>query len=632
MTRSRAREANLAAGAVIYLRVSTREQATRGGEAEGFSIPAQREACLRKAEALGVTVDAEFVDAGESARSTRRPQLQAMLNYLREHPTQFVIVHKIDRLARNRVDDVQITLAIQNSGANLVSVTENIDDTPQGKLMHTIFSGLAAFYSDNLATEVMKGLHQKARSGGTIGKAYLGYLNVRHVVNGVEKREVEIDPVRGPLMAWAFDAFATGKWTLKNLHAELIERGLMTVPGPERPSKPISVSQLHRFLRSPYYIGKITYNGIEYEGRHQPLVPVETWQKVQDILSSRNRKGEKYRTHTHYLKSSLYCGHCLSRLIVSHNTNRHGTTYPYYVCVGRHQKRTSCQQRAVRIEHLEERVELLYEDPVNHLTEAEADELRQYLTAEFRAIHGRQRAEQRRLERERTRLEDERLKLLQAHYAGAVGLDLLKQEQTRIGNQLAAIERRLARIHSRLGDITGHLDRALTYLTDLDLSYRKASEIVRRQINQAIFERIEVGEEGTTDGSHTQLYGALLNPQMRTAAHDYVSRIEAARAQNVESRRSSPATAFDLAHLRSFLVPARRAGGVKETQLAEGVGFEPTDSFLSSAFKALALGRYANPPERDGPAGPALGPNSGRAEVCPADRALLTRRTVSPMG
>lgn len=286
---------------------------------------------------------------------------------------------------------------------------------------------------------------------------------------------------------------------------------------------------------------------------------------------------------------------------MSHNTNRHGTTYPYFVCVGRHQKRTSCQQRAVRIEHLEERVELLYEEPANHLTGAEADELRQYLTAEFRAIHGRQRAEQRRLERERARLEDERLKLLQAHYAGAIGLDLLKQEQTRIGNQLAAIERRLARIHSRLGDITGHLDRALTYLTDLDLSYRKASETVRRQINQAVFERIEVGEEGTTDGSHTQLYGALLNPELRTAARDYVGRIEAEKAENVERHRSSPVTAFDLAHLRSFLVPARRAGGVKETQLAEGVGFEPTDSLLSSAFKALALGRYANPPERHGP-------------------------------
>jgi DNA invertase Pin-like site-specific DNA recombinase len=110
-------------------------------------------------------------------------------------------VHKIDRLARNRADDVKITTAIQNAGAKLVSVTENIDQTPSGKLMHAIFSGMAEFYSANLAAEVIKGLHQKARNGGTIGKAYLGYLNVRTIVNGVEKRTVEIDPERGPLMA-----------------------------------------------------------------------------------------------------------------------------------------------------------------------------------------------------------------------------------------------------------------------------------------------------------------------------------------------------------------------------------------------------------------------------------------------
>src|ERR1700742_2205738 len=90
--------------AYLYLRVSTKEQATRGGEAEGFSIPAQRDACRRKATSLGAEIVAEFVDRGESARSADRPALQEMLTYVDEHDTQFVIVHKVDRLARNRVD------------------------------------------------------------------------------------------------------------------------------------------------------------------------------------------------------------------------------------------------------------------------------------------------------------------------------------------------------------------------------------------------------------------------------------------------------------------------------------------------------------------------------------------------
>ena len=147
--------------AVIYLRVSTKDQASRGGEAEGFSIPAQRDACLRKAESLGAVVVAEFVDAGESARSANRPELKNMLKFIRQNKVAHVIVHKVDRLARNRADDVEINLQLQASGAQLVSCSENIDETPSGVLLHGIMSSIAEFYSRNLAAESKKGMRQK---------------------------------------------------------------------------------------------------------------------------------------------------------------------------------------------------------------------------------------------------------------------------------------------------------------------------------------------------------------------------------------------------------------------------------------------------------------------------------------
>ena len=65
--------------AVTYQRVSTKEQASKGGRDEGFSIPAQRQANARKAEDLKARIVAEFVDAGESARSADRPDLPAAL-------------------------------------------------------------------------------------------------------------------------------------------------------------------------------------------------------------------------------------------------------------------------------------------------------------------------------------------------------------------------------------------------------------------------------------------------------------------------------------------------------------------------------------------------------------------------
>jgi site-specific DNA recombinase len=131
----------------IYLRVSTLEQAQKDQDPEGYSIPAQREACRRKADSLDADVVAEFIDRGESARSADRPQLKAMLAKLKtDKDIDYVIVHKVDRLARNRDDDFSINLAIRAAGTQLVSATENIDATPSGKLMHGIMATIAEFY------------------------------------------------------------------------------------------------------------------------------------------------------------------------------------------------------------------------------------------------------------------------------------------------------------------------------------------------------------------------------------------------------------------------------------------------------------------------------------------------------
>ena len=197
--------------ALIYLRVSTREQAEKGGDTEGYSIPAQREACRRKATALGAEEIVEFVDAGESAKTTERPALAKMLERVKAGGVTYVIVHKVDRLARNRADDVTIGLALKAAGVQLVSVSENIDETPSGRLLHGIMASIAEFYSANLSTEILKGSVEKAKAGGTPFKAPIGYLNVRKWDDGRESRTVELDPDRAPLVAWAFEVYATGR-------------------------------------------------------------------------------------------------------------------------------------------------------------------------------------------------------------------------------------------------------------------------------------------------------------------------------------------------------------------------------------------------------------------------------------
>ena len=151
------------ATAVVYVRVSTKEQAEREGDPEGYSIPAQREACGRKATSLGAVVLEEFADRGESARTADRPELQRMLAFVRENAVTYCIVHKVDRLARNRADDVAINLQLKQAGVQLVSVSENIDETPSGILLHGIMSSIAATSRTRSSKEASRRQSSEAR-------------------------------------------------------------------------------------------------------------------------------------------------------------------------------------------------------------------------------------------------------------------------------------------------------------------------------------------------------------------------------------------------------------------------------------------------------------------------------------
>jgi site-specific DNA recombinase len=565
------------ATAVLYLRVSTKEQAEMGGEAEGFSIPAQRAAGRRKAEALGAVVIDEFVDRGESARSAKRPELQRLLKFVQETHVDYVIVHKVDRLARNRFDDVEINLALKQAGAQLVSVTENIDETPSGLLLHGIMSSIAEFYSRNLANEVIKGSTQKAERGGTPTLAPIGYLNVRRMENGREVRTVEVDPERGPLMAWAFEQYATGDWTIRSLLAELTDKGLVSVPGPRRPSKPLGASQFHRPLHNPYYKGIVRYRGVAYVGTHEPLVDVETWSRVQAVLEAQNFAGEKQRTHRHYLKGSVFCGQCGSRLIVSHAKNRHGTVYPYFICVGRHQKRTGCTQQAMRVEQVESLVEEHY--AVIGLTAERAQSIRRYVRDGLSTRRADAELESRQQSARIAQLTNERQKLLQAHYANAIPIDLLKTEQDRIARQLEIAQNRLAVSEQAFAEIETTLEQVLSLARNCQQAYLQARASLRRQFNQAFFEQLLIDEDGTVRSRLAEPFAILLGEELAAEVDAVLTTLPpAGTGENTETAAPWRDSGF---WEQSENRPDQRSGqGLKDVLLVEVMGFEPTTSSM----------------------------------------------------
>jgi site-specific DNA recombinase len=527
--------------AVIYLRVSTSRQANKGDDPEGYSLPAQREACLWKAHALGAEVVEEYIDKARSATTAARPQFQAMLSRIRtERDVDYVICDKVDRFARDRRDDANIMFELKACGAQLVSVKENIDDTPSGQLLHAIMAGFAEFYSRNLGAEALKGMTQKAKRGGTNGRAPIGYTNIgRRREDGREVRSVAVDPDRAPLVQWAFEAYATGEWTLTTLTEALCAKGLRTLPhARNRTPALVQRSAVAHMLSSRYYIGVIKFQGNEYEGQHQPLISRGVFDEVQEVLRSRRVGGNKTRKHQHYLRGTLFCAECGSRLCFT-RAKGHGGEYDYFFCVGRQQKRTGCRQPFVRVDAIEVAIEGYYRDEVRIPTDVQKT-IGDGLLNELEYQRSRSRPEILHARKRVTQLAEERRRLSRAVVTGAVSEDDAPMEQARIAQELRQAERILETAEQIQHNIEGTLETALDLLSRCDEAYASAGPTVRRQFNQLFFKKLLIRTDEVEDAEFEEPWESFRSEEVLK---------QLARSAKAKSARSSSRPGLKIAVL-----------------------------------------------------------------------------------
>ena len=439
-----------------------------------------------------------------------------MLAYLtQDGRIDYVIVHKLDRLARNRADDVEITRAFDEAGVRLVSTSEHIDQTPGGMLLHGIMSSIAEFYSRNLAAEVIKGMGEKARAGGTVGRAPLGYLNRQgRDSRGRQARWVDVDPVRGPLIAQAFTEYAADRWTLSTLTDHLTAHGLTTAPTPSRPSHPLGHNTLLAILRNLYYRGIVTYQGVQYPGKHQPLIDDATWQRVQTILNQ-HRHGERQRIHNHHLKTTIRCGQCGGRLIIHHAKARNGHIYPYFVCSYRQRHRTECSFKAVLIDEVDIAIADLYHHI--HITPEDRQAIEKYLRLELDHIYARQHTHTQQLTTQARKLKTQQAKLLEAHYADAIPLNLLKTEQARLTRELDHITRELTTLTADRERVEQHLTEALALLEHCHHLYTHPNTppSLKKLLNTIFFTEILINPDDNTPNTPSSTPQRPIHPTPR---------------------------------------------------------------------------------------------------------------------
>ena len=157
---------------IAYLRVSTVEQ----NEAR------QREALQN------FNIDKWFIEKS-SAKDTKRPKLQAMLEYARENDT--IYIHDFSRLARSTADLLKLVEGFKDKGITLVSNKENIDtSTPQGKLMLTMLGAINEFERANLLERQREGIAIARREGKYKGRKEVTVTDFPAHYERYMKREV----------------------------------------------------------------------------------------------------------------------------------------------------------------------------------------------------------------------------------------------------------------------------------------------------------------------------------------------------------------------------------------------------------------------------------------------------------
>jgi DNA invertase Pin-like site-specific DNA recombinase len=280
-----------------YLRVSTVKQG------DGVSLEAQRDAIDTYAQKHDLHVSDWFEETVTAAKQGR-PLFNKMIKALRGGQADGVIVHKIDRSARNFGDWAMIG-ELLDQGVDVRFAHEALDMRSRGgRLTADIQAVIAADYIRNLREECLKGIEGRLKQGLFPFAAPIGYLD-----QGGGKPKVP-DPERAPLVRQAFELYASQRYSIRGLLAELHRLGLRS-----RAGKPITKGCLETMLSNPFYCGRIVLksSGRRYSGIHEPLISERLFQAVQDMKSDRQHKRQTRHNHTY--RRTITCGRCGRALI-----------------------------------------------------------------------------------------------------------------------------------------------------------------------------------------------------------------------------------------------------------------------------------------------------------------------------
>ena len=323
--------------AAVYARVSSDSQDV------DLSISAQLRAVRDYANRNGYEIVREYVDEAESGRSASRPRFKEMIAVakLKNLPFSAILVWKLNRFSRSRVDSVTYKTLLKNKGIRVISINEHLDESPSGQLLEGIIESVDEFYSANLGQDIKRGLRENAARGFySIGRAPYGLRKVP-IKDGVKTRyKLEPEPedsISIKVVRRIFE-MALKRIGCKQVASTLNREGFFTSTG-RRWGK----TTVHKILNNEAYCGTLVFGGrpghpalhsgeppVRVENAWPSLINKDTFRQVQKVMSHNAPKAVHPRiVPSFYLLSGMLVCACGSAM-VGRSAKSH--RYYYYTC------------------------------------------------------------------------------------------------------------------------------------------------------------------------------------------------------------------------------------------------------------------------------------------------------------
>ncbi len=315
----------------IYCRKSSEDK-----DRQILSLDDQERTCKELAKDKGFAVIGIYKESKSAKRPDRRPEFKAMVERVSKGEVKHIFCWKADRLCRNAKEGGTLIDHVDYNGMLIVTPTMDYDRNNSTFLF--IEFGMATKFSKDLSDNVKRGMNTKVQNGWRPGNAPLGYLNDYFKPKG--QKEVLVDTERFDLCRKWWDLMLTGDETVISSLEKITLLGLRSR---RRVGRPVSITESFRFFRNVFYTGMFDYAGERYEGKHQPMITLDEYQRVQDIIDGRKRVFTQHNNF--YFMKILKCGECGAAITAEKKTKHYkgGTsqTFIYARCT---KKKGPCHQ------------------------------------------------------------------------------------------------------------------------------------------------------------------------------------------------------------------------------------------------------------------------------------------------